>query len=130
MFTTPHGNRWWRGNWELAGEIFGAGIFTGCGDYLAGTDGWIRYNFVPRQCRLTPFIEAGLGVGLTDADKRVVGEAFNFISAAGIGLRCQINKNWGLTIEYRAQHISNGGLADHNRGINAHGAMLGFSRSF
>jgi len=130
MLTTPHRDVWWRGNWELAGEVFGGGIFTGRGDYLAGVDGWLRYNFVPRESRWTPFVEVGFGVAFTDADERIVGQDFNFISGAGAGLRCALGKQWGLVLEYRAQHISNGGLADHNRGINAHGALLGVNWFF
>lgn len=130
MLTSPHGETWWRGNWELGGEAFGGAIVTGQGDYLFGGESWLRYNFVPTRSRVTPFVELGFGLAFTDADRRIVGQEFNFISGAGAGICCRLGEHWGLTLEYRVQHISNAGMEDHNHGINAHGAMLGVSRFF
>jgi hypothetical protein len=130
MLTSPHGEHWWRGNWELAGETFGSAIITGEGDYLFGADAWLGYNFVPAHSRCTPFVQVGFGAALTDADHRIVGQDFNFISGAGLGLRYRLGENWSLTAEYRLHHISNAGMSDQNRGITVHGPMLGVSWYF
>jgi hypothetical protein len=118
---------WWRGRWELAGEAFGGPIIRGDGDYIVGSECWLRYSLDRTFCRLRPFGELGFGIAFTDASDRIVGQTLNFVSGAALGIKARVAVDAEITLEYRALHISNGGLSDRNRGINVHGVMLGIS---
>ena len=121
---------WKRGNYELAVEAFGGAIFKGHGNYLGGGTIWLRRNFVPENWRLTPYIQGGLGAMLTDADRVLVGQNFNFNLDVGVGARYFVTRHCSINLEYRYQHISNARLATHDLGINAHGPVLGLSFFF
>src|SRR5206468_1803304 len=121
---------WLRGNLELAGEAFGSGIFEGPGGYVAGATFWVRYNLLRPSSHLIPYAQAGGGVALTDIDRRIVGQPFNFNLDLGLGTRYLFASHWSLNLEYRYQHISNANLGHHNLGINGHGPILGVSFFF
>jgi len=131
MLGDVKGDGWWRGNFEVAGEGFGSGIFDDPGTYIAGGTLWLRYNFVPRRSPgLVPFVEAGAGAVSTDIDRGIVGQPFNFNLDLGIGVRYFIARDWALNLEYRYQHISNANTGPNNLGINACGPFLGISHFF
>jgi len=131
MLGDVKGNGWWRGNFELAGEAFGSGIFEGEGGYIAGGTLWLRYNFLPpRSSTLVPFAQAGGGFVSTDIDHGIVGQPFNFNLGLSLGIRYFVGRNWALSLEYRYQHISNANLGTRNLGINADGPVLGISYFF
>jgi len=120
----------WRGNWELVPEAFGAGIWHRTGHYIAGWALMLRYNFVPRGWRLTPFIQGGGGTVLMDIDHQFDGQNFNFNLVASGGTRYFIKKNLSLNAEYRYQHISNADTGRRNIGLNATGPVIGVSWFF
>jgi hypothetical protein len=130
MLNSPDSDAAWRGNFEALGELFGAGIFEGSGNYIASTTLWLRYNIVPPKWNIAPYLQAGAGVSLTDVDHRVFGQAFNFNLDAAAGLRYILNQQCSLNVEYRFQHVSNAGMAKHNLGINAQGTVLSVSWYF
>jgi lipid A 3-O-deacylase len=130
MMTDPGGPGIFRGNLEFVPEAFGAPIFDGPGNYLAGGAVWFRYNFIPPDWRVLPYVQLGGGALLTDIDHHFVGEHFNFNLGVAAGLRFFVCPRSTINLEYRIQHISNANLADHNIGINAHGPMLSFSWFF
>jgi opacity protein-like surface antigen len=119
-----------RGNFELIGDAFGSAIFVGPGDYIVGMTIWGRYNFVQPDWRIVPYVQAGAGLTVTDIDRQIVGQAFNFNLDLAIGARYLITEKWALMLEYRYQHISNANSAEHNFGINANGPILGVSYLF
>jgi lipid A 3-O-deacylase len=119
-----------RGNFELIGDAFGSAIFVGPGDYIVGMTIWGRYNFVQPNWRIVPYVQAGAGLTVTDIDRQIVGQAFNFNLDLAIGARYLITEKWALMLEYRYQHISNANSAEHNFGINANGPILGVSYLF
>lgn len=121
---------WLRGNCEFAAEAFGGAIFSGRGSYVSGVTVWLRHNFVQPDWRVVPFVQAGAGLTDTDANRRLVGQEFNFNIDVGAGIRYLVTPNWSLNLEYRYQHISNAKLASHDLGVNAHGPMLGMSYLF
>ena len=130
MITDVNDAGWLRGNFELLADGFGSRVFKGVGSYVAGATLWLRYNFVPPTCRLTPYAQAGGGFVFTDIDRGIVGEEFNFNLDLGVGVRYFIASHWSLDLEYRYQHISNADLGRKNIGINAHGPVLGVSFFF
>jgi opacity protein-like surface antigen len=131
MLGNVKGDGWWRGNFELAVEGFGSGIFDGPGSYIAGGTLWLRYNFVSaRSSPLVPYAQAGAGLVSTDIDRGIVGQPFNFNLDLGVGVRYLAGRNWSFSLEYRYQHISNANLGKRNLGLNADGPFLGVSYFF
>ncbi|HEX4264551.1 MAG TPA: acyloxyacyl hydrolase [Verrucomicrobiae bacterium] len=130
MFTEPGQSAWWRGNWELAVEAMGGGVFEGRGNYFAGGTAWVRYNFVQPGWRVVPYVQTGAGAEATDMDQRLIGETFNFNLGVSAGARYFVAQNWALITEFRYQHISNATIARHDIGINAVGPMVGVSFFF
>jgi opacity protein-like surface antigen len=126
----PAGGGFLRGNLELSLEGFGDAIWKGQGNYIAGETLWIRYNFLPRDWCVVPYAQAGAGFVLTDTDRYLVGENFNFNLDLALGARYFIAPRWAVNLEYRFQHISNANLGPKNVGINAQGPILGVSWFF
>ena len=119
-----------RGNFELVPEAFGSAIWESTGNYIAGGTLWFRYNFVPRQWKVTPYAQVGGGFTVMDIDHRYDGHNFNFNVDASLGLRYFIKPRLSLDAEFRYQHISNANTGSRNLGINAVGPMLGISWFF
>ncbi len=130
MLTDIHGPGVLRGNLEGIGEAFGGAIFRGQGNFVSGGTFWLRYNFVPSDCRFVPYAQLGGGVADTDLDRRIEGENFNFNLGIGAGVRWFLAPRCAVDLECRYQHISNGGLSRRNVGINACGPVLSFSYFF
>ncbi len=130
MLTEFKEEGFFRGNFEVAAEGFGSGIFTGPGSYIAGLTVWGRYNFVRPGWRWVPYAQAGAGLVSTDIDRGIVGQPFNFNLDLGAGVRWFFRPRWAVNLEYRYQHISNANLGKKNIGINAHGPVLGISYFF
>ena len=130
MLNTPSGDHWWRGNCELGGEVFGGGVFEGRDSYVAGSAFVFRYNFVQDGWKFVPYTQVDLGVVLTDVDRRLQGQNFNFTEGFALGGRYFIFPRWSLNAEMRFQHISNAGLSRKNLGVNALGPVIGLSYFF
>jgi lipid A 3-O-deacylase len=130
MLTSVNDAGGFSGNVQAAADMFGSAIFKGPGSYMAGGTAWLRYNFVQPEWRVVPYAQAGAGITLTDIDRRIVGQTFNFNLDLGFGARYFIAPRWSVNLEYRFQHISNANLGRHNLGINSHGPVLSASRFF
>jgi lipid A 3-O-deacylase len=130
MLTDVSGPGWLRGNWEVSLEAMGGAVYKGKGSYIAGGTLWARYNFVPANWRVAPYLQAGAGAEATDMDQQLIGQTFNFNLDVATGARCFVARNWALDLECRYQHISNGTLAKHDVGINAVGPMIGVTYFF
>lgn len=120
----------WSGNFEGLVDGYGASIFKGRGNYMAGTTVWVRYNIMPPSCQLVPYLQGGAGVTLTDVDRHVLGQDFNFNLNVAAGVRYFIKPRCSLNAEYRYQHISNAGMSQQNLGIDAQGGVLSVSWFF
>jgi lipid A 3-O-deacylase len=69
-----------------------------------------------RDCKYTPYIEAGIGVALlsdTDIDNRDMSSTFQFEDRLGVGI-----KRGDFDIHLRYMHYSNAGLSRPNDGID------------
>jgi hypothetical protein len=82
----------------------------------------------PGNWSLTPFLEAGLGLCLTNLHIPEVGSRLNFLSMAGLGLRYCLSPRTFLDLGYRLRHLSNAGLDQNNHGVtsNSLGLELGW----
>src|SRR5256885_4942069 len=49
---------WYRGNLELLGEAFGGTVYDGRGSYVVMGTVYLRYNFVPPNWKLVPYVQA------------------------------------------------------------------------
>jgi lipid A 3-O-deacylase len=130
MVWTPNSGGFFRGNLELAPEIFGAYVFHGPGNYVAGATLWLRYNFVQPGWKLVPYLEGGGGGTALDIPDKFDGKIFNFNLDAAIGLRYFVEPRCSVNVEYRFQHISNADLWSHNVGVNTTGPFVGVSFFF
>jgi opacity protein-like surface antigen len=130
MVTDIHGHGFLRGNIEMVGEAFGAGIYEETGNYIAGGSIMGRYNFIPRSSHFSPYIQVGVGGEMMDINHQYDGHNFNFNVVAMGGLRYFIKPKMSLNAEFRFQHLSNANTGDRNIGINAIGPALGISWFF
>lgn len=130
MLDNPGASRWYRGNYEVAGELFGGGVIAGKGSYVSGGIIWLRYNFLNAGSRLKPYVQIGAGGESTDIDRRILGENFNFNLDADFGLRYMITPRCSINLEYRFQHFSDASVTKVNLGVNAQGAIIGVSWFF
>jgi len=123
-----------RGNFEAILGLSYSEIYIGPGSYVVGLAALLRYNFVQTGSRLIPFVQGGSGIAYTDAYKDnsqdAIGQALEFTPQASLGFRYLIQENWSLDAEGMYHHISNGGMAQRNAGINAFGGFLGLTYFF
>ena len=118
-----------RGNWEVLVEGFSGVQINHSHAYLAGIDGFIRYN-IATGTRFVPFMEIGAGLMATDIGKPDLGGDFQFGEKAGIGAHYFFTENIAATLECRLMHISNAGLSKPNLGVNSVPILLGISYFF
>jgi hypothetical protein len=130
MLTHMFASGFWRNNFEVAVEGFGAGIYQNTGHYIAGGTLWFRHNLVPEGMRIAPYVELGMGMVSMDINHAYDGHNFNFNLDAAGGIRYFVTPKFSLNAQFQYQHISNANTADHNIGINAIGPVLGASFFF
>jgi hypothetical protein len=119
-----------RGNVELALEAFGSGIWESTGTYNAGGTLWTRYNFVPHESRLVPYVQLGLGAESMDINHIYDGHNVNFNVDLAAGARYFVTPRFSLNAELRFQHFSNADTASRNIGLNSVGPIFGASWFF
>lgn len=120
---------WYRGNWELRGELFGAGQFSPTSDSVVGIAPHLRYDFVTGT-RWVPYIDAGAGVTATSIGPPDLSNTFEFNLQASTGMRWFIRDNLALGIEARYLHLSCAGLHTPNLGLNNVNGMLSITWFF
>ena len=81
--------------------------------------------------RISPFLEASAGgMEYTNLEVHETGSDFNFTNHVGAGVNVRLDPKTVLSLAYRFRHISNGGLAERNSGLEHHQGLLGISFSF
>lgn len=121
--------RWYRGNFELLGELFAGSQFSPDSRFFAGLTPLLRYNFMTGS-RWIPFADLGVGVSLTDIGKPDLGGLFEFNLQLGAGSHYFYQKDKAFTIECKHLHFSSAGINDPNRGTNTEMVTAGFSWYF
>jgi lipid A 3-O-deacylase len=122
-------DQWYRGNWELRGEIFGGWQFDPLNAWVIGLTPHIRYHFATGS-RWVPYIDAGAGVCWTDIGLPDLGNSFQFNPQAGLGLNWFVRDNLAVSFECRYLHISSAGLSMPNDGVNTIGGLVGLNWFF
>jgi hypothetical protein len=127
------GCSFYRGNFEILLDGFGAGITDGPGSWLAGGRVFGRYNFIQPGARVVPYLQVNggaLGNDIyRDHTQRIIGGGFEFTTGVSVGLRFLISRHFGLLLEGGYQHISNADIYPRNAGLNTLGAQAGLSPS-
>ena len=72
-----------------------------------------------------PYFEIGTGPMWSNRRVPAATSRFNFSSQAGFGVTLFPQSERPLTIGYRFSHISNGGTAQRNPGLNVHSMLIG-----
>jgi opacity protein-like surface antigen len=130
IFTDVVGsNHWFRGNWELVGQVFGGQQFYPSTSYIVGAGPLLRYNFAASR-RCIPFIDAGAGAAATDIRDGDLSTTWEFNVQGGAGARYFLRENLAVTLQYRFIHISNAGFKYPNLGVNNSTFLAGISWFF
>lgn len=88
----------------------------------------LKWNF-ERHGRLSPYLELGGGVLATNHNVPAFTNKVNFTPSAAFGTHILAAKyNWSLEVRYL--HVSNGGLARFNPGLNTVEVRLGVGKFF
>jgi opacity protein-like surface antigen len=120
---------WYRGNWELLGEVFGGEQFHPETAYFVGGGPHLRYNFATGR-RWMPFVDVGAGATATDIRDGDISTTFEFNLQGGAGVHYFLRDNLALTAQARFIHFSNAGLRFPNLGVNTLTGLLGVSWFF
>ena len=130
MFGPVQGEgRWYRGNWELRGELFSGAEFSRDTEWLVGLTPHLRYSFATGT-RWIPFVDGCAGVTATGIGPPDLSNIFEFNLQAGVGMNWFMKDNVPLTVEARYVHWSCAGISDPNRGLNGVTAMVGWTFFF
>ena len=135
MLNDPSGDGIFRGNFELMVGLFGGGIYEGPGDYLAGAELGLRYNFIQPSATVVPFIQLGGGGVYSDAAgddrvQRLIGSDWSFQLHGALGIRWMLSERCAFTTAVQYLHVSNAGTEERNQGLDSLGGLVGFSWFF
>lgn len=122
-------DRFYRGNFEIGVEILGALQYHPDGAHLAALTPVLRYSFATGS-PWRPFIEAGVGVAVTDIGAPDLSTDFEFRSAGGLGVNYLLSERLAVGFTTRLSHFSNGGIRYPNNGVNEVEFLLGITHWF
>lgn len=74
---------------------------------------------------IRPYVEVATGPMFAERRVPASTSRFNFITQLGAGVTLLPDRPFSLIAGYRFQHISNGGYAPRNPGLNVHSVVLG-----
>lgn len=120
---------WYRGNWEVRGEVFGGAQMNSETDGIVGITPHIRYHFATGT-QFVPYLDAGAGVTLTDIRAPDLGGAFQFNLQASVGMNYFIRDSLAIHLEARYLHVSSAAIYEPNNGVNTVGVFMGVSTYF
>jgi lipid A 3-O-deacylase len=120
---------WYRGNWELRGELFSGAQFSPSAESLVGLTPHLRYNFATGS-RWIPYADIGAGVSATSIGPPDLSGTFEFNLQAATGVQWFIRDNLALGLEARYLHMSCAGIHPPNRGLNNVNGMLSLTWFF
>ncbi len=122
-------NHWFRGNWEILGQVFGGMQYDPSLHYVVGVTPVLRYNFITRT-RCVPFLDLAAGFAATDIGEPDLGSVFEFNLHGGPGVHYFFNQNTALTLQYKFLHLSNAGTHLPNLGANVNMFSIGLTYFF
>jgi len=120
---------WYRGNWELRGEILGGLQFNSETCWLIGVTPHVRYHFAT-GAPWVPYADVGAGITLTDIRAPDLGGSFQFNLQAIVGVNYFVRDALAINLEGRYIHLSSLGIYSPNYGVNTIGIFLGVTEFF
>ena len=129
MIGDVKGKDWYRGNWEIRGELFGGAQMNSETDGIIGITPHIRYHFATGS-PIVPYLDAGAGVAFTDIRAPDLGGTFQFNLQASAGVNYFIRDAVAIHLEARYIHVSSASIHSPNNGINTIGVFMGVSTYF
>lgn len=121
--------RWFRGNWEVRGEIFGGTEFSPETEWLVGVAPHLRYHLATGT-RWIPFADIGAGLTATSIGPPDLSGTFEFNLQGGVGLQWFLRENVAFVVEARFLHLSCAGISSPNLGVNGVTGMFGLTFFF
>ena len=122
-------DHWYRGNWELRGELFGGVQYSPSSDCLIGLTPHLRYNLATGT-RWIPFVDGGAGVTATSIGPPDLSGTFEFNLQANAGVNWFMRDNLALTFQVGFLHVSCAGIHYPNQGLNGTTGMAGLTWFF
>jgi hypothetical protein len=122
-------DHWYRGNWEIRGELFGGTQFSPESNWLIGLTPHLRYDFATGT-RWVPYADAGAGVTATGIGAPDLGGTSEFNLQANVGTHWFVRDNIALTCEVGLLHVSSAGIHNPNLGLNCVKGMVGVTWFF
>jgi hypothetical protein len=132
QLTEPSGWSFLRGDVELSIGMLYSAVLHGPEDYIVGALTGVRYNFVPKNSRWSPYIEMRFGVNDTNASHVFQGQQqdFTFTYLLGAGVRYQLTPRWKVSLGMLNQHESDLFMTNPNFGFNVMGVTASIERRF
>lgn len=129
LWNTMGQGHFYKGNWEIRGELFGGAQFSPGSEWVVGLTPHLRYNFATGT-RFIPFIDGGAGVTATSIRAPDLSNTFEFNLQGTVGVHVFLRDNVALTLEARLFHLSCAGISNPNRGLNGVGGVIGLTYMF
>lgn len=85
----------------------------------------VRRRFYATSSRLQPYIEGSIGPMWAEKQIPASTSRFNFVTEPGLGVILRPKSRHPLLLGYRFSHVSNGGYAPRNPGINVSSVVIG-----
>lgn len=122
-------DRWYRGNWEIRGELFGGAEFSPSTDWLVGLTPHLRYNLATGS-RWIPYVDGGAGVTATGIGPPDLSGIFEFNIQGNVGINWFVRDNIACTFQVGYLHMSCAGIHYPNQGLNCAAGMVGITWFF
>ncbi len=121
--------KWYQGNLELRAEFFGGTQLNSHIRAITSLTPHLRYHFITGT-RIVPYIDAGVGVVLTEIRGEDLGGVFQFNEQGIIGLDYFIRDKMSINLALQYLHVSSAGIYMPNDGVNTLGCFLGLNWFF
>ena len=122
-------DHWYRGNWEIRGELFGGQQFSSSSDWIVGVTPHLRYDLATGT-RWIPYVDGGAGVTATGIGPPDLSGIFEFNLQANAGVHWFLRDNLALTLQVGYLHVSCAGIHYPNQGLNCTTGMVGLTWFF
>ncbi|MFA7677609.1 MAG: acyloxyacyl hydrolase [Candidatus Omnitrophota bacterium] len=118
-----------KGRLEFVLEPFINAMFEPKAEVELGSNFLIEYAF-PLTEKFQPYIKGGLGVVWMSQHIEEQATQYNFLPQGALGFHYLIKDNVSLSCEFRHRHLSNAGIKDPNKGVDASLYLAGLTFYF
>jgi len=126
-----------RGYQQIYFTAMGESFVRGLENRYFGISAGLRYNFVRRGSRWSPYVSGGVGLGWVDATRLpargALGQDFSFNVLAAAGATYRLTERWEISAGVMYQHLSNAAMSEParpNAALNSIGPQVGATFSF